>query len=1274
MQKNLLYHKKKQRNIIQWVAVPLAAVFCCGMGNTDALSAPCGAGRTLPANTWLMTAPSCTPSPAGVSDQYATDLNGTYGTDWISFTWNSAPTAQNYVEQAGTDSLVPGTGNWLYSYNTGTLLLDGTATVTEPCSDYGSGLLGNCFAIDLTPSSGSDIWQIIGHPFPYAVSWNDVRVASSDGTTWTQYTPSQAVAINLMAKEYWFWNGNSYNTKDDSTPGSIGALQPQESIWVHIKSGSSSLSAGNFKLLIPAWDMNENALRNGDASLTTETALWNEAKEAIQDYDNKRKRALIDLLKLDSNGNPTTQSFNSIDWNPSHDSVWFDSTQLDKSFPLLVSNDSAKKDTASQKTLAMAGFIGEARFAALGANPFHDLTRTTEPGGSGNEQLSTYLKNLIAWLTQQTDPTTNENLNIVIAHQSDSYWFKHDATTHDWFGTNYPLATINAQDSCESTLLADCLTQADLLVIGRDNGDNDTHGIAFDLDATMQAVQAAQDNGIPVLYVQFDGGQNDLGNALMASFGLATTDNYWQQEMLTSYNPSGLYGQNALSDIEALVDHFINKDFPTDLLDCDASTYNSCTDQGTFGAELGAGADQMRTAIKAADTAGTNLFAADSSRLLKPLVLLGDKYRAGDDQTPAISYPIAQPNPIDQAGLYAFAKAIMADWSVYYTRLINPGQKDLGTFICEKSAVTDGTCQMYDFPATSNGTATESLSDASEWTSTGLYALPGKSITVTRTDSNTAAEAGIFFNFQRVGTSRSVASYDRPQFMQSPIMLMEPGETRTFTSPYGGPIYLRLNGNSTVAGTSVSFNFTGIAKHAAVLDIGDSDQAQAFINDVQTNPLPHVDIRGEGFEAHMRIDKFLNSVNGPISLSQKRDGSRLTIDYSGDVEQLFSDYRDYFVGAVYNLAGFKLPGKTLSNTLSADVQGICQNFGWDCIDETIHRRKQRQHANYDQYANCGSGCSGNPYDAAWNISALGWGDSHELGHNLQTKHLNAHWVTEADRNDWSVYSNRAGENSNNIFPYNTVWNYYRKIQGDDLEITDGHMNHKELFAVIQSDLAGLTQNINGVNKKVIYDEDCNLLGSFDAASSNNRYSVIWENSAYAADNGMRMSFLLQLPVMLDKQTMRDGTILENGMDIFTLLYSQSRLFAQAANNETDWNSARDGLGFGLFPYEGGGPYGGLRVKNIPGNDFLLVALGFITGKDWRTYFDLRGVRYSDLAAQQVEKHTTDSIITSAVGTEFAVLDTELPTLDMSTVPYVNLDGVSTWPKDGWHPSQCLPTP
>ncbi|MCI5226766.1 MAG: hypothetical protein D3918_08905, partial [Candidatus Electrothrix sp. AX2] len=271
MQKSWLYHKKRQRNIIRRAAVPLAAVFCCGIGigSTDALAAPCGPGRLLPVNTWLMTAPSCEPaSPTDFVSQYGDDLSGsTYGTDWISFKWDTA--AQDYGSpQAETDSPELGMGNWNYSKNaSGTLLLNGTATPTVPCSTYASSdpkaapdLLGNCFAVDLTVPTSGDIWQMIGNPFPYTVDWRNVRIASHDGTTWTQRTPSQAAdaGVNLIDKKFWYWNGSSYQTKDDSTKSMIGALKPQESVWVQIKSGAAGLSG--FKLLIPKRELNDTGI------------------------------------------------------------------------------------------------------------------------------------------------------------------------------------------------------------------------------------------------------------------------------------------------------------------------------------------------------------------------------------------------------------------------------------------------------------------------------------------------------------------------------------------------------------------------------------------------------------------------------------------------------------------------------------------------------------------------------------------------------------------------------------------------------------------------------------------------------------------------------------------------------------------------------------------------------------------------------------------------------------------------------------------------------
>ncbi len=302
------------------VAVPLAAIFCCGMA-TDALSAVCGPGYSLPASTWRMTAPSCDPSPTDLASQYGDDIpGGSYGTNWISFIWDSDPAAQSYSEQVGTASPTLGVGNWLYSTNAGTLFLDGTATATVPCSTYNSSdpaaapdLVGNCFAIDLTPSSGSDIWQLIGNPFPYTVDWRNVRVASYDGSTWTQSTPSQAVTDNRMAKEYWFWNG-SYQTRDDVTPGLLGVLQPQESVWVQIKSGSSGLSG--FKLLIPKRELNDTGITWGgnypsgnNADCTGEEIGAQDCSHGPDVTDNNDTDGLagFSYTKLDSSGDPLPQ-------------------------------------------------------------------------------------------------------------------------------------------------------------------------------------------------------------------------------------------------------------------------------------------------------------------------------------------------------------------------------------------------------------------------------------------------------------------------------------------------------------------------------------------------------------------------------------------------------------------------------------------------------------------------------------------------------------------------------------------------------------------------------------------------------------------------------------------------------------------------------------------------------------------------------------------------------------------------------------------------------
>ncbi len=79
-------------------------------------------------------------------------------------------------------------------------------------------------------------------------------------------------------------------------------------------------------------------------------------------------------------------------------------------------------------------------------------------------------------------------------------------------------------------------------------------------------------------------------------------------------------------------------------------------------------------------------------------------------------------------------------------------------------------------------------------------------------------------------------------------------------------------------------------------------------------------------------------------------------------------------------------------------------------------------------------------DAAWNVG-FGWGDSHELGHNMQMIQHNIYYSPpgSGNRNMWSTLQNRATENSNNLFPYAVMWNFYRNFHNYTGEIDDDHM-------------------------------------------------------------------------------------------------------------------------------------------------------------------------------------------------------------------------------------------
>lgn len=213
------------------------------------------------------------------------------------------------------------------------------------------------------------------------------------------------------------------------------------------------------------------------------------------------------------------------------------------------------------------------------------------------------------------------------------------------------------------------------------------------------------------------------------------------------------------------------------------------------------------------------------------------------------------------------------------------------------------------------------------------------------------------FWFQRSGVVKALeknyqlSGYTRPQFGQTQGVLVKAGETVTVTAPYGGPIYLKLEGANGGAATAV-LRFVGVAKHPAA-DMASNSSISEFISRVATTTLPCVDLYAEGVEVHSMMNNWRNGIRDYLAGNIPNP----------TLQSFLDDYRFNFVEKQFTLAGLKAPGKGLNETLPLSVKQLCQKLGWPCLDLSIHGHNNTQHSNYDDRANCGDGCSGNPWDA-----------------------------------------------------------------------------------------------------------------------------------------------------------------------------------------------------------------------------------------------------------------------------------------------------------------------
>ncbi len=683
-----------------------------------------------------------------------------------------------------------------------------------------------------------------------------------------------------------------------------------------------------------------------------------------------------------------------------------------------------------------------------------------------------------------------------------------------------------ADAACNALTDASCASASKLLVLG--NGAS-----AASLSATVRARLQA---GLPILFVHTNGwNQSSTGQKILSGLGLQEGPyggNYWDKDAVPSSRTrarsvelGGAYGQDP-----ALVQQIVDGSWRTDYDWSKCTSYvgrTTCDDVPGL-SDFSKRVDVLKGALDAYNQKAQNLFALPGTTSLRLWLLWADAVRQN------IRYPM------DKAADPArFQETFVADAIVGYVREAGAAQKELGSYAGQR---------QQSMPVSgSEETLTLTLPSAQGFTAIGRMAAPGKRLSIRIEDAGQASLA-VGLNTQRIGSTRlwNSRQYDRPRFLKSPDIKLQANQSVALVSPYGGLLQLVYSGAT--PGQTVTVKVTGAASQP-FLDIQpgeDSSRAIAdFIQALDADKADWLEIRSGSVEVHAKVEKVRGSIDK---------------DYGGDVQRFIRELNEVFIDDAYTLAGFAIPNQAKTPA----IQQECAVRGWDCDSETLHKLPGTQHINVDQYAQCGGGCSGNPYDQTWGLNPRGWGESHELGHNLQVNRL-------------KVYGGRSGEISNQIFPLHKDWRVLREF-GQNLD--DTRVNYRNAYNLI-------------------------VAGRAEADPLAGVYKRLWEDPGTYALNGERMAFYTQW-VHYWADLKNDPL---QGWDIWTLLYLHQRQV-----DKSDWDANKAALGYASYAQR---PGNSGDASSTDGNDNLLLGLSWLTQRDQRPTFALWGIRTSAAAQAQV---------------------------------------------------------
>ncbi len=766
-----------------------------------------------------------------------------------------------------------------------------------------------------------------------------------------------------------------------------------------------------------------------------------------------------------------------IAYTPGNSSQWLDlHPWIETAFPILMGTKG--------NTLAIAGNTANARYAAFGASPTNLF--------KNNQSLTfeTPFSRLLAWLLagEPVDTAvlnTSRTVGLSMIGSSDRSNFK------TWIAQKYPSWTIVDCNTVAS--LASCYSGVSFVVT--DGGSTNSS----DAPAVKQAVSDVLAAGKPVLYLHTrTWGQNAVSDAVVGVMNASMPygGNFWANDAANWTNvtamQTGIWEKQGLGGVETLLNHLKANDFNMTKRE----------------AEFYPGANKVRAVMTLLDESKVNLFQSSQSRLYRLLALLGDSYR----QT--VVFPMDK----DTSDANTFLKSLFADHTVYNYRALNPVQPDMGNF------------SRSDFSHITPITKTVTMTSRQNFRATGVYALPGKTFRVTRTD-NSSTTTKVFVNSLRSGSTHEFEEwgYKRPKFLQSAHVPIKSGETITLTSPYGGPIQMDFGTND----QAVSFTFEQVGEHPFWDDSSDN---AVFSAKLAAGEYDWAEFVTPAFEIHSTLDKMRESASDPR--------------WGGTLEGFAAATMRYIHNFPHVLAGFKGPGIDVV----PEIHSFATTNGF-----TIENLDLVKHMNADQ-ATCGSGCSGNPYDAYWAFNPIGHGDIHEMGHGLEKSRFRLDgWNYHASTNPYSYYSKTQ----------------YFKTTGGNPDCQN--LPFKDAFTALQASIG-------------------------KANPANYLKTNYWD----AVEDNWPRGMMMTIQMMM---TAEHQGALQDGWHLLARLHILEREFNRARGDTATWDAKKTSLGFAS--------YSKAEADAISNNDWMVIAVSKVTGLDYRDYFSMWGQAYSAKANTQV---------------------------------------------------------